>query len=491
MKKIIRLSFSLHRIFGTVIALFFLMWFLTGLVLIYHPYPRLSDAQRYAIQETLPDSLPNIHTYIANGSEGIQNLRVRQFQNQTLITYTKHKKKYTFCTDTLQNIRPITFTTAKTTAQRCLDATIRRVDTLLQREQWVLYSKYEQELPIYRFYFDDPQQHEVFVSSRSGEVLQITNTQSRLWAWLGAIPHKFYLPFIRKNLDVWKSSITIGGILCTLAALTGIIITLYILIKRSKKGNVLLNPYRKTFYRWHYTTGIIFGIFVLAWGISGIFSLQRIPQWLIPMEQEYIFRPSKMWGEKALSLSAYRLDYRTLKTTYPDLKEISWTHFGNIPVYEIISGKEKNYIDASTPIAKPLNISKETILKGIQNIHGTNAKFKISMMNEYDNYYLSRNSSLPLPVYKIEIDNQENSLYYVCPTTGYIRYLNTNKKIKKWLFNGIHYLNIHYLTERPILWTILIWTLCLGGAAVSFTGVWLGYKYISRKIHQHNKIIQS
>ncbi len=490
MKKIIRLFFSLHRVIGTIIALFFLMWFLTGLVLIYHPYPRLSNAQKYALQETLPDSLPDIHTYMRSESEGIQNLRIRQFQNQTLLSYTKNKKKHTRCADTLQNVLPITFATAQTAAQRCLNANIRQVDTLHQREQWVLYSKYEQDLPIYRFYFNDPRQHEIFVSSRSGEVLQITNFQSRLWAWLGAIPHKFYLPFIRRDLDIWKVCITIGGILCTLAALTGIIITLHILQKRHKQGNTFRNPYRKPSYRWHYTTGIIFGFFVLAWGISGIFSLQRIPQWLVPMEQEYIFRPSKMWGKKALPLSDYRLDYRTLKNTYPDLKEVTWTHFGNIPAYEIISGEEKKYIDASTSEVKPLNIPQETILAGIQKIHGKDCKFEINILDEYDNYYLSRSLSLPLPVYKIEVDNQEKSLYYVCPTTGYIRYLNTNKKIKKWLFNGIHYLNIQCLTERPILWTVLIWTLCLGGAAVSYTGVWLGYKYISRKIQRQKKTFQ-
>ena len=60
MNRGVRFVFSVHRVVGTIIALFFLMWFLTGLVLIYHPYPRLSDEQIYAHQEVLPDLLPDV-----------------------------------------------------------------------------------------------------------------------------------------------------------------------------------------------------------------------------------------------------------------------------------------------------------------------------------------------------------------------------------------------------------------------------------------------
>ncbi len=208
--------------------------------------------------------------------------------------------------------------------------------------------------------------------------------------------------------------------------------------------------------------------------------MQRIPQWLINTNGNYIFNSSRMWGKKPLPIGTYELDYRQLKTAYPDLKEVSWTHFRNIPVYTVIVGNRKLQIDASTPEIKKLFIPEQTIIEGIQEVHGKNVNFQISLLDTYDNYYLSRTESLPLPVYRVVIDDDISSRYYISPETGYIRYLNKNKMAKKWLFSGIHYLNIQWLLERPMLWTISLWVLCLGSAFVCLTGCWLGTKFIKR-----------
>ena len=63
MKKAVRILLSVHKISGCAIALFFLMWFVTGLVLIYHPYPRLSDSQINDKKELLPSSLPDMDEF--------------------------------------------------------------------------------------------------------------------------------------------------------------------------------------------------------------------------------------------------------------------------------------------------------------------------------------------------------------------------------------------------------------------------------------------
>ena len=117
-------------------------------------------------------------------------------------------------------------------------------------------------------------------------------------------------------------------------------------------------------------------------------------------------------------------------------------------------------------------------------MHGEDTPFHISMIDQYDEYYLSIDNTRPLPVYKVEIDNNDRSVYYIDPATGNHKYLNTNRKVKKWLFSAFHYLNIRWLVERHTLWTIAMWTLCLGGASLSLTGVWLGIRFIFRKLRR-------
>ena len=473
---------TLHRITGTVIALFFAMWFITGLVLLYHPYPRLSDAEIYGHCEALPHSLPAIETFITLPGDSLQKLSVRQFQGQTLADITTADTTYTICTDTTQQVTPVTSRTIKDIAQQWVNAPVMRIDTLHERQQWVLYSRYEENLPICRFFFGDAEKHQLYIDSRTAEVLQFTDKQSRFWAWVGAIPHKFYIPMIRKDVDVWETTITIGGLICLLAAVSGLYVGIDALLRNRRNKKHWGSPYKKRTYKWHHIAGLIFGIFLVGWGLSGMMAMQRIPKWLVPMEGDYFFKESKMWNSsKMLSMEDYTLDYRLLSTKYPDLKQVTWSQIGDIPIYRIIKGEEEICVDASDSIVKELTIPVSVIEKAVRKMNGKDTPFTIRQMDEYDEYYLSRTHDLPLPVYKVDVNNGDKTTYYVNPHNGDTKYLNQNKRAKKWVFSGIHYLNIKWLVEHPAIWTILIWTLCLGGAFVSFTGVLLGIRFIRRK----------
>lgn len=481
MNKII---LSLHRITGTVIALFFAMWFITGLVLLYHPYPRLSDAQINGHYEALPDSLPAIETLLTQQKDTLQALSIRQFQGQTLADITTADTTYTICADSTKQVMPVTSETIKSIAQQWVDALVMKIDTLHERQQWVLYSRYEKNLPIYRFFFDDAEKHQLYIDSRTAEVLQFTDRHSRFWAWAGAIPHKFYFPMIRKNVDVWETTITIGGLICLLAALSGMYVGIDALLRHRRNKKRWGSPYKKWTYKWHHIAGLIFGIFLVGWGLSGMMAMQRIPKWLVPMEGDYFFKESKMWSSsKMLPIEKYILDYRLLSTKYHDLKQVTWSRIGDIPIYRIINGEEKICINASDSQIEELTIPVSVIEKAVRKMNGKDTPFTIRQMDEYDEYYLSRTHSLPLPVYKVDIGNADKTTYYINPHNGDTKYLTQNKRAKKWVFSGIHYLNIKWLVEHPVIWTILIWTLCLGGAFVSLTGVFLGIRFLRRKHH--------
>ena len=95
MKKGVNYLFSIHRITGCIIAGFFLMWFVTGLILIYHPYPRLTDEQLYEKKEILPSLLPDIQSIKQKAGENINNCisgslkdkRWQPLQQQTVVLH--------------------------------------------------------------------------------------------------------------------------------------------------------------------------------------------------------------------------------------------------------------------------------------------------------------------------------------------------------------------------------------------------------------------
>jgi len=465
--KEVRFLRKIHKIISSAIALLFLMWFVTGIVLVYHPYPKVAEKLMFKKKETLPSSLPELSSVLSKMDGEVKSLSLKLFQGQTLFSF-----------DEAPNI---TFDVVEKVAKHWIDAPIKRVDTLRQREQWVLFTKYDKELPIYKFYFDDDQKHELFISGRTAEVLQMTTSRQRLWAWLGAIPHKFYLPCIRRDVDVWQNTVAIVSGICLIAALTGWLLGIMIWIKRYRKKHVWQNPYKKRWYRWHFSYGLVFGVFLIGWALSGIFAMQRVPQWMVPMEGDYSFKSSRLWGRGLLPMEDYRLDYRKLKEAYPDLKEVEWCRYADIPTYRVIAGQEEFLVDASTNEIKSLQIPEETIVKGLKKIHGEEVEMKVSLLTEFDNYYLSRRVDLELPVYKIEVVDANGSLYYVNPSTGYIRYLNNNKIVRKWLFNAIHYLDIDWLVARPWLWHTCIWLLCGGCLVVCVSGLVLAWRVLTPK----------
>lgn len=519
-----RTMFFLHRLSGTIVALFFAMWFLTGLVLIYHPYPRVDDRMKQAHLEAIPDTLPAIEPFLNKIDGTVKHISVHQQLGQTLIELSTSDKDYTFCADTTQQQKAITEEALMQIASRWVEGTPVRKDTIYDREQWVLYERFKSEMPMVHLTYDDPDKSELFISINTGEVHQWTTRKSRFWAYIGAIPHKLYFPFIRKDLDTWKWCIYIGGFTCLIAALTGLYVGIYVLVRRRLKKKVWENPYKKFVYRWHEFIGLGMGLFMILWGFSGMFIMERIPQWIAPYEGDYTISASRFWGRRPLPLNAYKLDYTQLAEVYKDIKAVDWTHFGSVPVYAVVNADSMVYIDASKSTPEPVEVSPDEILKcaikvisqgksegGSAHGHATHmtrtslsekekadtvspsrketpapkiekSDCSIELLTAYDEYYSDRDNEYPLPVYKVDINNADGSRFYVSPHTGEVRYSNHNRRVKRWAVTAIHYLKIQALMEHKVLWTICIWTLCLGGAFVSLTGAWLGLKWIKRSI---------
>ncbi|MCM1311817.1 MAG: PepSY domain-containing protein [Bacteroides sp.] len=485
--KFSKFTLGVHRITGTIISLFFFLWFATGLVLIYHSYPRLPEKTNNALKETLPDSLPNLNTFTAMAGDTLRSLSVRQFLGQTLVKVSSTDTSFTACTDTQQEVRNVTFADAERIARLWINAPIERVDTLHERTQWVMYERYERAMPIYKFTFADKERHEFFISGKTGAAQQLTDRNQRMWAWLGAIPHKLYFTGVRCNLDLWKTCITTGGIFCLLAALSGWGLGIYMQVKNRRKTGVWRNPFKKASYKWHHLLGLIFGLFLICWGISGSLAMQRVPKWLVPYDSEYTMYAPDVWNDGSLDLQSFKLDYTTLKAAYPALKEVEWTSIGEKPVYRIIADSTELFIDASTTEVQPLEVTAEAVMSRMHKLYGEEIPITLERMERYDEYYLSANGRLRLPVYKVVVADKDGSRLYIGVHDDYVRFFNRNKMARKWMFSAMHYLNIKYLVERPVLWHTCIWVLCLGGACVSFTGFLLGIKYLHRMFGKKKK----
>jgi hypothetical protein len=114
--------------------------------------------------------------------------------------------------------------------------------------------------PLFKYSWPDGQQ--LYVNGNTGEIVQYTATASRFWAYLGAIPHWLHFTPLRKHQPQWFSFVVWSSLLGTIAALIGLVIIAWMYSPRKRNrhaGMPTSIPYRG-WKRWHAVAGLFFGI---------------------------------------------------------------------------------------------------------------------------------------------------------------------------------------------------------------------------------------
>lgn len=474
-----RIMFTIHKVLGTLLSALFVMWFLSGLVMIYHTFPAANAKQKAEKMEVLTDSMPSMTEILQRIPDGetVESMNVNRYLGQTIFHIRTDKGKYHLPADSAEQLPIIDKERIEAVARLWCQAPVERIDTLTELEQWIPFGYLKKELPIYKFYFNDKEKHQIYLSSQSGEVLQFTSSSQRFWAWVGAIPHWVYFTMLRQDVDLWKTSVIWLSAVGCIMTIAGLYVGIYVYVQARRRRGKLATPYKKRWYRWHHVTGTLFGIFVLTWIFSGMMSLADAPQWLAKTHKEYPV--DSIMDSSKPALTDYPLDYREVIKA-GKVTQLEWSNFRSKPLYQIQRKGKKETIDASAQSMRPLQLLEAEIRDAITAIHPGEKVTSLQLLTDYDTYYVARSGHLALPVYRVEIDNADRTCYYVNPKNGQLRSVNTHTRWNFWMYQGMHSLRINWLIAHPVLWNIVMWGLMLGGTLVSLSGVVLGVKYIVR-----------
>ena len=475
-----KIFYSFHRILGTILSILFLVWFLSGFVMIYHTFPKVSSRNIYKHMDVLQGENLSVDSIIKKSSNTITKLTLRSFAGQPFFEVSSEGNNSRILADSsMQTMSAPTYKQIRNYAQRWNNAEIIQVDTLRELDQWIPFSRLRGEFPIYKFHFGDNDKHQLYISSRTGEALQFTDKNNRFWACMGAIPHWVYFTSLRQNTQLWIDVVVwlsgIGSLMC----IAGIVLGVRSYIVQYRRRKKMETPYKKFIYKWHHILGFVFGIFVFTFVFSGMMSLAPVPQWILKTHNPDIEK--KFYTPQQINFQDYKLDYHQIFDKYPGkVKSIEWAVFGNKPLYKVIIGNRLLTIDASSDEVKDLLLSEQDIKDRLAPVHSE--PIAISLMTAYDNYYVGLSDHLPLPIYKAEVADTDGSTYYINPRNGNTRYFNTNTKARRWSYQALHSFKLKLTAENKILWHILMWTTMIGGSIVSISGVWLGFRYLKRKV---------
>lgn len=474
---------TIHAVLGFCLSLLLAMWFLSGFVMIYHSYPSISKHTRLEHQNPINGNLisPKSLDSLISLNESLRVLTLQMNLDEPTFLFRNNVGEQQILATTLDTVPELRNATLDAIRLQWNKEKIVRIDTLYEVDQWILPRKPAYLFPILKYTFKDTNQSQLYLSSTTGKVIQYTTRSERVWAWLGAIPHWVYFTSLRENHLLWIEFVKwTSGISCIML-LAGMILGIRAFYRSRKQA--FRSPYRKKWYKWHYIFGLLFGIISITFAFSGLMSLTDVPDWLKkkPKAEQASLTKSHR-SIKSISLNDYKLDYRKIIDAYGNVKTIEWAKYNESPYFIVSCDNETKLIDASNADKiVPIRLSEADIHKEISANHPSN-NFKVSLLSEHDDYYFSRHKNrVPLPVYRVIIDDELHTRYYFNPETLSKRKYDDNTMLRRFLYNGLHSLHFKFLVDKPLLWNILMYVLLIGGSTLSVTGIVLSIKWAYRK----------
>ncbi|MDN4754065.1 PepSY domain-containing protein [Porphyromonadaceae bacterium W3.11] len=485
----------IHKWLGVIMAPLMVMWFISGFFMIFSGFPRVENSSRFSLLDTLSstDSLPHASQlrswYIQktkSGAElteiGIEKSPRGLFLNLSgtegnVMIEASNGEVAKVIKPSIEDIEEMTY--------RITQQSPMRIDTLNNLEQWIPFSAQRAEFPIYKVAVNDGHDTHLYFSGQSGRLLQQTNSNNRLLACFGAIPHWLYFWPIRQNIDLWINIFIVLGIVGCLMIISGLVMGIFRTSQARKGKGKKWSPYKKRWYYWHHITGLIFGIFVLTWMFSGWMSLDKLPSWMTGPT------PDKEYYTLSRSLpitSGINLDFDKAIEIYPNAKRITYGSYLGQGYYVIEDGTSKEYVQIEDGIVQPLKVSEEQA-KTYLTAELPQVKIEsCRTLTDYTANYLPHPKGRhkpPLPVFEVKTD--DGTTLYMASTEPRVQVTNKATVLNSWAYQKLHAFKFLWAYHHPALWMALMLILLSGGTLVSITGIVLAWNVLRRQFKGRKK----
>ena len=482
-----------HRWLGVALCVVFLLWFPSGIGMMYWPYPDVTAEDRLERSPALDAATITLSPGEAAARLGIDDagpVRLNTFDGRPVYRFGGFGGARIIYADNGEEQLEVSRLMVPRLAAAWVGrpATEARVESIQEVDQWTVQQSLRDLAPLWKYSW--PNGEQVYVSEATGEVVQYTTTASRLGAYLGPIPHWFYFTPLRKHGPEWSRLVIWSSGIGTIAAILGIIVRVWI-YSPSRRYRYAGRPSRLPYYgqkRWHTVLGLIFGVATATYAFSGMLSMDPFPTLTRgpgagrrsadgPNVQQALRGRMRLDAFEAKHPAAALRQLGNLP-----VKELELTAFAGEPVYlAALSGGETRIVplDGDPQTEFPHQRIVDTVTAAA---HG---RVETRLLAQYDLYYLDRNRERPLPVILAQLTDGDKARYYIDPKTArVVGSYSSRNWVNRWLYTGLHSLNFPWLYNYRPLWDIVVITLMLGGTALCVTSLVLAWRALGRTLNR-------
>jgi hypothetical protein len=459
----------LHRWLGVAFSLLFAMWFGTGIVMHFVPFPSLSEAERIGAMIPLDIARAQRGLRDAVAASAVPDAtRVRLFARADGPVYLVQGRSEVRALHA-SDLAPAAVQSADTALAIAVEHARRRgvppgqarLAGLASYDQWTVPNRFDRHRPLYRVALNDAAGTELYVSSVTGEVVLDSTRRERWWNYAGSVLHWIYPTALRSNWKAWDTTVWTLSLVALVAAVSGALLGA---LRMRSAGRRFASPYRG-WHAWHHWLGLGCGIFVLTWIFSGwlsmdhgrVFSTGKVPP------AKVLLTPGGGISDKLGKNALQGIDARSV--------EVEWFAFGDRIFRRSRSALDAQQLEAADDSTARRALSAADIIAAAKHLapHCTT----VMPLPATDGY--AAQSEVPgSPVYRVVCGED---WFHVDGATGVVlEKLDPSRRTYRWAYSALHTLDIPALHARPGLRSALIVALCGAGLVFSMTGVVIGWR---------------
>jgi hypothetical protein len=471
----------LHRWLGVAFCMLFAMWFASGIVMHFVPFPVLSETGRItglALIDIADAGHGPAEAARASGLSDASRLTLLQRSDGPVYLIADSERVVALHAADLSQAGVHSQRLALSIAtdyagHRQWDAAAARVAALSAYDQWTVAGNFDRYRPLYRIALNDALGTELYVSSATGEVVLGTALRQRGWNYVGSIAHWLYPTALRRHPTVWNGVVW----WLSLAALIGASAGAVIGTVRFGSGDSRFGSRYRGWQALHHWLGLCCMLFVLTWIFSG---------WL-SMDDGLLFSTGKPAASEIDDVAGAP-DWRALpddelRHLGPHTVEAEWFAFnGQIYRRERTALGAQRLAVAGSQADAALSAREFLSSLEVDELAGRlGRKCNPAFIAGSDDAYASASVMPGAPIFRLVCGDD---WFHIDASNGtLVEKLDSSRRSYRWLFTALHTLDFHILMVRPALRTILIVVLCGCGFVLSLTGIVVAWRRLLTCFH--------
>lgn len=479
-----------HRWLGIALCLFMAMWFVSGVVMMYVGYPKLTAREHLAHLPVIAarDCCQPLSVVLDAAAQGRAPSSIRLSmvggEPRYLLGYAG-LPSMAIDARSGQRVSQVGKAQALAAARQFAADVPAHYLGAVQEDAWSHSRALDSERPLHLVQLDDQRQRLLYISGRSGAVVRDATGQERVWNWLGAWLHWLY-PLRGGALDGWWTDIVIYlSLATTLMVLLGSLVGILRWRFQRPYRSGSRSPYQG-FAHWHHIAGLLFGSLALTWIFSGLMSMNP---WQLLASPAALPASAYQGGELRAEAFPLPVDEALRRFEQAGLRvhELEWRLMGG-QGYLIGYDAAGNSRLLSMADAQVRHQFAPATLEQAARALWPQGRMRLEWLTAYDFYYYSRaeHSMLGhldkrLPMLRVRFDDPAQTWLHLDPYSGaLLGQLDSGTRSSRWLFALLHSWDwLPLLNNRP-LWDVLLIVFSAGGLLLSLTGAVLGWRRLRR-----------